>query len=100
MPGGGVDYGEDIVAGLGRELHEEIGIQKITHAKLLSAHPYFSTAKQKWWLWLVYEVQAQLPKTFAGELATGAAFVDITSFKDSTNKAERRIYEALAPSVY
>lgn len=94
LPGGGVEYGEDIVAGLERELQEECGIIKITSAKLLKALPYFASSQGLWWMWLVYEVTAELPEKFNGQLHT--EFVDTATFKDSRVKAEKRILEALS----
>jgi ADP-ribose pyrophosphatase YjhB (NUDIX family) len=95
LPGGGIEHGEDIATGLARELHEELGVGTPDALRLVGAHPYFSTSRQNWWLWLVYEAEVTLPEQFKGELAAGAAFVDIQSFKGSSLKAEQRIYETL-----
>jgi 8-oxo-dGTP pyrophosphatase MutT (NUDIX family) len=93
LPGGGVEHGEDILATLNRELKEECGITTIHAIKLTKALPYFASSIGKWWMWLVYEVTADLPDSFSGELHT--EFVDTSAFKNSESKAEKRIYEAL-----
>ncbi len=100
LPGGGVEHGQDIVTELGRELHEELGITKVTSTKLMGARPFFSVGKQNWWLWLLYRTTVELPANFVGELAHGAEFIDIATFKDSTDRAEQRIYQALSKAPH
>ncbi|HVI69399.1 MAG TPA: NUDIX domain-containing protein [Magnetospirillaceae bacterium] len=93
LPGGGIEHGEDPEAGLARELHEELGISVIHLIKLKSAYPYYSVTRQAWWLWLLYEVDADLPAPFVGEHAQTAQFFDIATFKHSVQKSEQRLYE-------
>lgn len=95
LPGGGVDHGEDIVAGLTRELQEELGVACIKSAELFNAYTFYARTWETWWLWLLYKVEVDLPSEYVGELAHGAEFVDVATFDGSGERAEERIYRAL-----
>jgi 8-oxo-dGTP pyrophosphatase MutT (NUDIX family) len=94
LPGGGIEHGEAIRDCLTRELYEELHITVLHSAVLRGVFPYYSHNRGAWWAWLLYDVQADLPPKLTGEL-TDAAFVDVDSFARSTDRAQRRIYEAL-----
>lgn len=99
LPGGGVEHGEAIATSLTRELHEELHIKKVHSATLRGVYTYYSHDRGAWWAWLLYDVEAEIPPQFTGELATHAGFVDTTLFANSDERSEKRIYEALQTNL-
>lgn len=95
LPGGGLDHGEDINAGLKRELFEELGTTKITSMEYVSTYTLYSTTKEAWFMWLLHNVVVENFDVEAASDVSEAAFIDINSFQGSSNRAEQRLHEAL-----
>jgi 8-oxo-dGTP diphosphatase len=75
VPGGGLDHGESVEAGLRREVREELGvdIESISPHPILAA-PYYYEPRNRWKFRLLYEV------TLAGEPKVGHDSVAICWF--------------------
>jgi len=92
LPGGGLDHGEEPVAGLKRELKEElcIEIDGITPFCVKTFHP---ESKQTWLMWVVFLVRANATEFILGGGVTAARFIDSAELQDSTDIFEKLVYE-------
>jgi 8-oxo-dGTP pyrophosphatase MutT (NUDIX family) len=95
LPGGGIDYGEDPYEALKRELREEIGSSSMMSAELRSVFSLYARGRDTWYMWLLYDVAID---TYDLSLATDGreiAYIDPHTLKNSKNRFEQRIYEAV-----
>ena len=83
LPGGGIDFGEDVVAGLKRELYEEVLITHDFTAEFIGVDSFYVENKKRWGMWLVYDVMLEEGYAYGiGEDADDVAFMSIDDFKD------------------
>jgi len=99
LPGGGLDHGEDAVAALERELKEELAVNNVLSAKLLSTYTFYATRKEAWYMWLLYDVEIDSFDAEAAPDISEAAYVDISDFMNSDNKAEQHICKAIIGKI-
>lgn len=93
LPGGGLDHGEDPIAGLERELKEELDIEQVASTELLCAKTFHLESRQAWLMWIVFMVSAPIKKITPGDGVTAAQFIDPAALKDSTDIFEKLVYE-------
>ena len=95
LPGGGIDFGEELEDGLRRELHEEIAIggQAFTYT-YHGNDMFYLPDKERWQMWLVYEAKFDDDATFgAGIDVDEIAFMRVEQFKESDIFSHRMIYK-------
>lgn len=91
MPGGGLEFGEDIKATLSREIEEEVGYTgDFTYAVIGVEEPHALLRG----IWQVRAVFKVIPETFdftAGKESDEVKFVDPNEFEESDSGAERLV---------
>lgn len=99
LPGGGIDFGEDVMTGLRRELFEEVLITSDFHAQLIGVDSFYVDNKERWGMWLVYDVRIDDGYEFGiGEDADEVAFMPLEAFKDKTSLGGRLTYKWIQKS--
>lgn len=94
LPGGGMDHGEDIKTAIAREMKEEVNLEGDFTIKFLAAEdPAYLDKHNFWQLRLIFEVIPQNMIFSPGEDSHEVAFIDPSSFRQSSKNAEKRAYE-------
>lgn len=93
LPGGGLDHGEDPLAGVARELNEELGITDLANVEPFCIKTFYLEHKQAWLLWVVFKAEIGDAKFVLGEGVTGAVFIDPDDLADSKDVFEKLVYE-------
>jgi 8-oxo-dGTP pyrophosphatase MutT (NUDIX family) len=94
LPGGGMDHGETLQSAITREMKEEVNlhgdftfkIHAVEEPKLLDPHGF-------WQLRLIFVIEPSLLDFSPGDDGDEIAFMNPRSFKESTIRAERLIFE-------
>jgi ADP-ribose pyrophosphatase YjhB (NUDIX family) len=98
LPGGGLDFGEEAVDGLKRELKEELGVDDANVKDVICVKTLDLAEKQAWLMWVVYDVE---PKNTDFKLgkgvteATESRFIDADFLADSEDIFEKKVYEVI-----
>ena len=98
LPGGGLDFGEDAVDGLKRELIEELGVDDVKVKDVVSVKTLDFAEKQAWLMWVVYDVELKNIDFKLGEgitEATEARFIDADFLANSGDIFEKKVYEIM-----
>lgn len=94
LPGGGIDHGENIKAGLARELKEEVNLEGDFSYNVISIDdPRYLDKHDFWQIHIFVDIKPENMTFSAGEDGDEVAFMDPMLFKDSSNRAEKSIYE-------
>ncbi|HEX4662551.1 MAG TPA: NUDIX hydrolase [Candidatus Saccharimonadales bacterium] len=96
LPGGGVDHGEGLDRALARELFEELAVTKILSAEYFSTYSIYARGREAWFMWILYNVTIEMPERLLGEHARDVAFLDLKDMRDSGQRSELRVHQALA----
>jgi ADP-ribose pyrophosphatase YjhB (NUDIX family) len=98
LPGGGLDFGEDAIDGVKRELKEELGVDDVKVKDVVCVKTLDFAEKQAWLMWIVYEVELKNTDFKLGEgitEATEARFIDPDLLADSEDIFEKMVYEVI-----
>lgn len=94
LPGGGMDHDESIKEAIARELAEEVNLSgNFTYSVIGIDEPAFLKHANVWQVRVIFKVIPESMVFDAGEDGDEVAFMNPSSFEDSSNDAERRIYE-------
>lgn len=93
LPGGGLDHGEEPVAGLKRELKEELGIETINSVTLSCIKTFYLEPKQSWLMWAVFSVKTSSQEFKLGDGVTEAKFINVNELKESADVFEKLVYK-------
>lgn len=93
LPGGGLDHGEEPVAGVYRELREELGIEEAKINDVACTKTFYLEHKRAWLLWIVYDVEINDTKFTYGDGVEAATFLDIKTLSSSNDIFEKMVYE-------
>lgn len=99
LPGGGLDHGEDAVAGIKRELFEELGVVDVNVKNPVCVKTFYLENKQAWLMWIVYEVELNKTNFAFGDLVTDARYVEPESLTNSDDVFQKMVYEVVAESA-
>lgn len=93
LPGGGIDYDEDITTAVGRELYEEVGFKgEFTYRPLFIDEPVL-LRRGIWQMRIVLQITTDSMEFAPGKEADDVAFMDPSVFQTSQHEMERKIYE-------
>jgi 8-oxo-dGTP pyrophosphatase MutT (NUDIX family) len=98
LPGGGLDYGEDPLGGLRREIEEELGLVDIHIGELHQTITGELESKKIWLLWLVYNVTIKSDLFKLGDEVLEAAYIDPSILKDSDDIFEKLAFRVATSS--
>ena len=94
LPGGGMDHGESLEAGLAREMYEEALIEQPFIATLRNVDSIYLPEKTAWLMWIVCELTFSEELTFGlGEDTDEIAFIDPATLKGSRHRSEQLVYK-------
>lgn len=92
LPGGGMDFGENIQAALARELAEEVNMQGDFEYRVIDIdEPVFLKRVNVWQVRAIFKVTPEVMTFSVGEDADEILFVSPTKFAQSAHSVERRI---------
>lgn len=94
LPGGGMDHEESIKQAIARELHEEVSlVGDFTYRIIGIEEPSMLKRAKIWQMRLIFEIKPENMIFKAGEDGDEITFIDPRQLKDSSNLAERKVYE-------
>ncbi len=93
LPGGGIDFGENLQEALSRELHEEVGFSGDFSMKILGAETFFAEKRDTWKMNIIVKIVPDNFNFSLGRDADEVAFKSPQEFADSSFPDERYIYE-------
>ena len=92
LPGGGVDFGENLREGLSRELYEEVGFVGNFEMDILGVETFFNSRHDVWKMSVVVKVAPDNFNFSIGKDADAADYKDPQEFADSTLPDEQYVY--------
>lgn len=93
LPGGGMDYSENIKSAIAREMKEEVNLRgNFTYKVIDVDDPAYLKAHDFWQVRLVFAVTPDNLVFSPGEDGDEIAFINPTIFRDSESEVEQRIY--------
>jgi ADP-ribose pyrophosphatase YjhB (NUDIX family) len=98
LPGGGLDFGEDAIDGVKRELKEELGVDDVKVKDVKCVKTLDFVEKNAWLMWIVYEVELKNTDFKLGEGVTEATetrFIDSDYLANSEDIFEKMVYEVI-----
>jgi 8-oxo-dGTP pyrophosphatase MutT (NUDIX family) len=94
LPGGGMDHGEDIAAGIARELGEEVTLRGDFGYEIIAVEEPKRVQEHAFWqIRLVFAVTPAIMEFKPGEDGDELQFVDPAQFKDSEANVERKVWQ-------
>ena len=94
LPGGGMDHGEVIKQAIARELYEEVSITSDFDYQIIAVEdPKHLLTTNLWQTRLIFAVSPVFMEFAPGEDGDDVAFIDPLTLKNSSNVAERFIYD-------
>lgn len=94
LPGGGMEYGDDIHTAIARELKEEVSYEGDFTFNILSMdEPVRLLSRDVWQMRVILNV---VPSTFTfsiGEDADEIQFINPVAFKNSDSEHEQKVYQ-------
>lgn len=93
LPGGGLDHGEDPLAGVARELKEELGITDVSGLEPLCVKTFYLERKEAWLMWVVFKAKITDERFTLGEGVTEAVFINPDDLAGSQDVFEKLVYE-------
>lgn len=95
LPGGGLEHGESAHDCLTREIHEEIGINRVKVGEIIYSTSVYLDQRDMWMTWIVYKAEINSSSFTLGDGVTDAKYIEIQEIQNTTNLLEKLIVETV-----